>query len=152
MTTETLTRIMEVLSECEMRLRDAASKKILIEVALLKAIEARSAVSLDCVLQQLQNLRAGNPAPRPRHTPPLPRRAPPPRPPQNPRPPRPPRPAESALKEKPIRTHCHQRNPGFATTLEPLSRCRWPRQSLHQNLSAGGASGFLCQKCFHHRL
>jgi DNA polymerase-3 subunit gamma/tau len=59
-TADALTRIMEVLSDCEMRLRDAASKKILIEVALLKAIEARQAVSLDSVLQQLQNLRSGN--------------------------------------------------------------------------------------------
>jgi DNA polymerase-3 subunit gamma/tau len=56
---DALTRIMEVLSDCEMRLRDAASKKILIEVALLKAIEALQAVSLDTVLQQLQNLRGG---------------------------------------------------------------------------------------------
>jgi DNA polymerase-3 subunit gamma/tau len=50
---------MEVWSDCEMRLRDAASKKILVEVALLKAIEARRAMSLDSVLQQLQNLRGG---------------------------------------------------------------------------------------------
>ncbi len=67
--TDALTRIMEVLSECEMRLRDAASKKILVEVALLKAIEARQAVSLDSVLQQLQQLRgngtAGAPAGQP---------------------------------------------------------------------------------------
>ena len=54
---DALTRIMETLSDCEMRLRDAASKKILVEVALLKAIEARQAVSLDSVLQQLQSLR-----------------------------------------------------------------------------------------------
>src|SRR5882724_2535317 len=60
--TDALTRIMEVLSECEMRMRDAASKKILVEVALLKAIEARQAVSLDSVLQQLQSLR-GNGSP-----------------------------------------------------------------------------------------
>jgi len=40
-----------------MQLRDAVSKKILIEVALLKAIEARHAVSLDAVLKQLQELR-----------------------------------------------------------------------------------------------
>ncbi|MDB6018168.1 MAG: polymerase subunit gamma/tau [Pedosphaera sp.] len=57
---DALTRVMEVFSDCEMRLRDAASKKILIEVALLKAIEARSAVSLDSVLQQLQSLRNGS--------------------------------------------------------------------------------------------
>jgi DNA polymerase III gamma/tau subunit len=56
---EGLTRIMEVLADAEMRLRDAASKKILVEVALLKAIEARSAVSIDSLLRQLQNLRDG---------------------------------------------------------------------------------------------
>jgi DNA polymerase-3 subunit gamma/tau len=67
---EGLTRIMEVLADAEMRLRDAASKKILVEVALLKAIEARSAVSIDSLLKQLQNMRdgkddgaAGSPAP-----------------------------------------------------------------------------------------
>src|SRR5882724_6740966 len=60
--TDALTRIMEVLSECEMRLRDAASKKILVEVALLKAIEARQTVSLDSVLQQLQGLRGNGTA------------------------------------------------------------------------------------------
>ena len=40
---EALTRIMEVLTDAEGRLRDAASKKIFVEVALLKAIEARNA-------------------------------------------------------------------------------------------------------------
>jgi len=59
-TAETLTRILEVFTECEMRLRDAASKKTLIEVALLKAIEARRTMSLDDVLQQLRALRAGS--------------------------------------------------------------------------------------------
>jgi DNA polymerase-3 subunit gamma/tau len=56
-TAEGFTRILEVLSDAEMRLRDAASKKILLEVALLKAIEARSAVNLDTVLKQLNSLR-----------------------------------------------------------------------------------------------
>jgi DNA polymerase-3 subunit gamma/tau len=56
-TTETLTRIMEVLTEAESRLRDAASKKIFLEVALLRAIQARNAVSLDAVLKQLNQLR-----------------------------------------------------------------------------------------------
>ena len=56
---EPLTRIMEVFAEAEMRLRDAASKKILVEVALLKAMEARKAVSLDAVLKQLCALRGG---------------------------------------------------------------------------------------------
>jgi DNA polymerase-3 subunit gamma/tau len=52
-----LTRIMEVFADAEMRLRDATSKKILVEVSLLKAIEARNAVSLDSVLEQLRRLR-----------------------------------------------------------------------------------------------
>jgi DNA polymerase-3 subunit gamma/tau len=49
-----LTRIMEVLTDAEGRLRDAGSKQILLEVALLKAIEARTAVDLDSVLKRLQ--------------------------------------------------------------------------------------------------
>ena len=55
--TEGLTRILEVFADAEMRLRDAASKKILVEVALLKAIQARSAVNIDSVLKQLNDLR-----------------------------------------------------------------------------------------------
>jgi DNA polymerase-3 subunit gamma/tau len=58
--TESLTRVLEVLSDAELRLRDTASKKILLEVTTLKAIEARSAVSLDAVLKQLNQLRAGS--------------------------------------------------------------------------------------------
>jgi DNA polymerase-3 subunit gamma/tau len=61
LTTAALARIMEVFSGCELNYRDAASKKILIEIALLRAIEARNAVSLDAVLRQLQQLRSGNP-------------------------------------------------------------------------------------------
>jgi len=62
---DTLTRLMEVLTDAEGRLRDAASKKIFIEVALLKAIHARKAVSIDSVLKQLQQMRGegGDPAP-----------------------------------------------------------------------------------------
>jgi DNA polymerase-3 subunit gamma/tau len=59
-TTDAVTRIMEVLADAEFRLRDAASKQILLEIALLKAIEARSAVSLDSVLKILQQLRNGD--------------------------------------------------------------------------------------------
>ena len=73
---EGLTRIMEVLADAEMRLRDAASKKILVEVALLKSIEARNAISIDSVLKQLQALREGTggevvsiPAPAPASAP-----------------------------------------------------------------------------------
>ena len=66
-----LTRMMEVLTQTEMGLRDAASKKIFIEVALIKAIEGRNAVSIDAVLKRLNELRgegggtapAGGPAP-----------------------------------------------------------------------------------------
>ena len=56
-TVEGLTRILEVLTETEIRLRDAASKKILLEVTLLKAIEARNAVHLDSLLKQLNSMR-----------------------------------------------------------------------------------------------
>jgi DNA polymerase-3 subunit gamma/tau len=66
---DALTRIMEVLTDCEGRLRDTASKKILIEVTLLKMIEARQALSIDAVLKRVQQLRteaaAGPPAPTP---------------------------------------------------------------------------------------
>jgi hypothetical protein len=57
-----------VLTDCEGRLRDTASKKILVEVTLLKMIEARHAVSIDTVLKQVQQLRAeaaGGVAPAP---------------------------------------------------------------------------------------
>jgi DNA polymerase-3 subunit gamma/tau len=54
---DALTRILEVFADAEMRLRDAASKKILIEISLLRAIEARNALPLDAVLKQLNQLR-----------------------------------------------------------------------------------------------
>ena len=57
-----LTRIMDVLTQTETSLRDAASKNIFIEVALIKAIEARNAVSIDSVLKRLNELR-GNAGP-----------------------------------------------------------------------------------------
>ncbi len=55
--TDAFTRILEVLADAELRLRDAASKKILLEVSLLRAIEARNALPLDAVLKQLNQLR-----------------------------------------------------------------------------------------------
>src|ERR1041384_1870242 len=55
---DALTRMMEVLTQTEGGLRDAASKKIFIEIALIKAIEARNAVSIDAVLKQLNALRS----------------------------------------------------------------------------------------------
>ncbi len=62
---DALTRILETLAEAELNLRDAASKKILVEVTLLKAIEARNAVSIDAVLKQLNQLRGGGSSPAP---------------------------------------------------------------------------------------
>ncbi len=59
--TEPLTRVMEVLSTAEGRQRDATSKRIFLEVALLKAIQAREASSLDAVLKQLRALRDAAP-------------------------------------------------------------------------------------------
>ena len=56
-TTDAFTRILEVLADAELRLRDAASKKILLEVTMLRAIEARNSLSLDAVLKQLNQLR-----------------------------------------------------------------------------------------------
>ena len=56
--TEALTRILEVFAEAELRLRDAASKKILVEVALLRAMEARNSIPIDAVLKQLNALRS----------------------------------------------------------------------------------------------
>jgi DNA polymerase III subunit gamma/tau len=60
---ESFTRILEVFADAELNLRDAASKKIFLEVALLKAIEARNAISIDSVLKQLNQLRGGGNSP-----------------------------------------------------------------------------------------
>jgi DNA polymerase-3 subunit gamma/tau len=55
----TLTRILEVLTDADWRLREASSKRILLELTLVKAIQARQAVDLDTVLIQLKQLRDG---------------------------------------------------------------------------------------------
>jgi DNA polymerase-3 subunit gamma/tau len=52
-----LTRVLEIMTDAEGRFRDAVSKKILLEVTLIKAIEGRTAISLDAVLKQLNALR-----------------------------------------------------------------------------------------------
>ncbi|HYG21312.1 MAG TPA: DNA polymerase III subunit gamma/tau [Verrucomicrobiae bacterium] len=91
---EALTRIMEVLTDTEGRLRDASSKKILLEVALLKAIQARNALSIDSVLERLQELRGGPPAGSP----------PPPLAPSASAPPVPARAQTAAPAAKPVRT------------------------------------------------
>lgn len=64
---DAVTRVMEVLTEYESRLRDAASKKIMVEVGLLKAVQARNAMPIDSVLKTLNEIRSGQPvsAPQP---------------------------------------------------------------------------------------
>jgi DNA polymerase-3 subunit gamma/tau len=57
---DALTRILETLAQAELNLRDAASRKILVEVTLLKAIEARNSIPIDAVLRQLNQLRGGS--------------------------------------------------------------------------------------------
>ena len=54
---DALTRVMEVLSAAEGRQREVASKRIFMEVTLLKVIQAREATSLDAVLKQLKSMR-----------------------------------------------------------------------------------------------
>jgi DNA polymerase-3 subunit gamma/tau len=73
-----LTRVMDTLTQTETGLRDAASKRIFIEVALIKAIESRNAVSIDSVLKRLNELRgdAGGAASSPAPTPAMARTAP----------------------------------------------------------------------------
>ena len=61
-----VSRILEVLADCEYQLRNAASKKILVEVSLIKAIHAAGAMELNAVIDQLQQLRTDDtPAPAP---------------------------------------------------------------------------------------
>lgn len=61
---DVLMRILDTFAEAELNVRDAASKRIFLEVAVLKAIEARNAVPIDSVLKQLNQLRghSGGPA------------------------------------------------------------------------------------------
>lgn len=76
---QALARVLDVLTDCEGRLRLATSKKILIEVSLLKAAQAKAALGIDEVLGQLQKLRDNEPAPEPSApAKPIPKAAPPP--------------------------------------------------------------------------
>ncbi|MCU0771486.1 MAG: DNA polymerase III subunit gamma/tau [Verrucomicrobia bacterium] len=72
--TPALNRILEVLADAELRFRDATSRKILLEVTLMKAIEARNAVSIDALLQTLNSFRSGqaNPSAQPQQMAPVP--------------------------------------------------------------------------------
>lgn len=71
-----VSRILEVFAECEYQLRGAASRKILVEVSIMKAIDAASAMSLNDVLDNLQQLRAeGGPVPESSINSPTPKQA-----------------------------------------------------------------------------
>ncbi len=61
---DAVARMLDVLTAAEGKLRDAAARKIFLEVTLMKAIQARNSVSLDTVIRQLQQWRteAGEPA------------------------------------------------------------------------------------------
>ncbi|MDP6903244.1 MAG: DNA polymerase III subunit gamma/tau [Verrucomicrobiota bacterium] len=52
-----VSRILETLTDCELQLRGVSSKKILVEVSLMKAINAAGAMSLNDVLDKLQEIR-----------------------------------------------------------------------------------------------
>jgi DNA polymerase-3 subunit gamma/tau len=65
LTADALTRMLDILTDCEGCLRDTTSKKILVEITVLKMIEARNAVSLDTVLKQVQQLRSEGGGSRP---------------------------------------------------------------------------------------
>lgn len=60
---DALLRILEVLTGAEGRLKYTASKRILFEVTLIKATQAREAAGIDVVLQKLNSLRGGAPPP-----------------------------------------------------------------------------------------
>ena len=52
-----LARVLDILTDCESKLRIATSKKILLEVSLLKAAQAKAAMGIDEILDQLKKIR-----------------------------------------------------------------------------------------------
>ena len=56
-TEKDLARVLDVLTDCESRLRLATSKKILLEVSLLKAAQAKASMGLDEVLDKLKKIK-----------------------------------------------------------------------------------------------
>ncbi len=64
-TSEGVGRIMEILTDSEGRLRDAVSKRIFLEITLLRGMQGRNSVSLDSVLKQLTRLRELGPQAEP---------------------------------------------------------------------------------------
>jgi DNA polymerase-3 subunit gamma/tau len=54
---DALARVLDILTDCETRLRDAVSRKIALEVTLYRIVQARQAVSVEELLTQLRELR-----------------------------------------------------------------------------------------------
>jgi DNA polymerase-3 subunit gamma/tau len=76
---EQLTFVLDTLSQADNRQRDAANKRIFLEVTLLKTIQARDSVSVESVIKHLHELRhaalaatGGTPATPPKPAPPQP--------------------------------------------------------------------------------
>jgi DNA polymerase-3 subunit gamma/tau len=61
LSTDAVTRILDVFTDTEWRLRDAVSKRILLEVALFKAAQAKDAANIDTILSRLVALRDSAP-------------------------------------------------------------------------------------------
>ena len=55
---ERLSRVLEVLSDCDYRMKGASAKRIFFEVSLIKAIEAVQSVPLNEVLKRLKELKS----------------------------------------------------------------------------------------------
>ena len=145
--TDAFTRILEVFADAELRLRDAASKKIMVEVALLRAIEVRNALPIDAVLKQLNQLRGGQSgAGVPRCT--VAGSA---------------TPASGTARTRSLattrRAGDRRSNPGnrrhFRRSRHALDQARGsrqPRQPVHPDLFAGSRSGFVREEHAGHRL
>lgn len=146
--TDAVGRILEILTTAEGRLREAPSKRIFLEVTLLKAIQAREATSLDVVLRQLRTLRDAAPAATPSTPSPIPPVAVPvvvvtPAPTSKPLPPTPPPPAPAAPRTPapaaaPVPSAPPAPSPFTATTLwEALYASLERTERMHWTVLAG---------------
>ena len=59
---ERLARLLEVLADCDYRMKGASAKRIFFEVTLIKAIEAVQSIPLNEVLKTLKTLRSEGPS------------------------------------------------------------------------------------------
>ncbi|MDW8344732.1 MAG: DNA polymerase III subunit gamma/tau [Verrucomicrobiae bacterium] len=67
--TDAILRVLDVLSAAENRIRYALSKRLVLEIALIKAIKSRQAVGLDAVIRRLTELKTLGTASAPASTP-----------------------------------------------------------------------------------